>query len=111
MKTIIIVLSAFFAFNSTVKAQTVTKKEEQKVIYICPTHPDEMNSNSGKCPKCGMELKKITEKVPTHALKGSQPMTKTVTKYVCPMDGTTSDTEGKCPKCGMEMTPKEEHKH
>jgi hypothetical protein len=27
-----------------------------------------------------------------------------VTKYVCSMDGTTSDKPGKCSKCGMEMT-------
>ncbi|WP_370628718.1 heavy metal-binding domain-containing protein [Flavobacterium sp. SOK18b] len=26
-----------------------------------------------------------------------------VTKYVCPMDGSTSDTEGKCSKCGTGM--------
>lgn len=111
MKTIIIVLSAFFAFNSTVIAQTATKKESPETIYVCPTHPDETNPSSGKCQKCGMVLTKITEKVPTYATKGSQPMTKTVTKYVCTMDGATSDKPGKCPKCGMEMTKKENHKH
>lgn len=56
MKTIIIVLSAFFTFNSTVIAQTATKKEKQTTIYICPTHSDEMNSSSGKHPKCGTEM-------------------------------------------------------
>jgi hypothetical protein len=34
MKTIIIVLSAFFAFNSTVIAQTATKNDEQKIIEM-----------------------------------------------------------------------------
>ncbi|NGY37731.1 hypothetical protein FQU23_009420 [Flavobacterium sp. XN-5] len=50
---------------------------------------------------------KITEKIDTHATKGSQPKTKIVTKYVCPMDGSTSDKPGECPKCGMEMTKTE----
>ena len=56
LQTIIIVLSAFFAFSSTVIAQKATKNNEQKVIYTCPSHPDEMNPTSGKCPKCGMDM-------------------------------------------------------
>ncbi|MEN9908982.1 MAG: hypothetical protein RLZZ540_2131 [Bacteroidota bacterium] len=101
MKNIVIVLSIFLTMFNTVSAQETTKKEVSKVIYVCPTHPDELNANSGKCPKCGMELVKVTEKIDTHALKGSQPKSKVVTKYVCPMDGSTSGTEGKCSKCGM----------
>ena len=101
MKTLIIVLSAFFAFNSAVTAQTVTKKEEQKTIYVCPAHPDKTNSSSGKCPECGMDMVKVTEKIDLHPQKGSQPTSKTVTKYVCSMDGTTSDKPGQCAKCGM----------
>ena len=62
MKTLIIVLSAFFAFNSAVTAQTATKKEEQKTIYVCPTHPDKTNSSSGKCPQCGMDIGKSHRK-------------------------------------------------
>ena len=103
MKTLIIVLSAFFAFNSAVTAQTVTKKEEQKTIYVCPTHPDKTNSSSGKCPECGMDMVKVTEKIDLHPQKGSQPQSKIVTKYVCPTDGSTSETEGKCSKCGTGM--------
>jgi len=103
MKTLIILLSAFFAFNSAVTAQTAPKKDEQKTIYVCPTHPDETNSSAGKCPECGMELIKTTEKVDTHAQKGSQPTSKMVTKYVCAMDGTTSEKPGPCSKCGSEM--------
>jgi hypothetical protein len=53
---------------------------------------------------------KITETIDTHTLKGSQPKTKIVTKYVCPMDGSTADIKGECPKCGMEMTEKKSDK-
>jgi len=44
---------------------------------------------------------KTTEKINLHPQKGSQPTSKTVTKYVCSMDGTTSDKPGQCAKCGM----------
>ena len=117
MKNLIIVLSVFLTAITSISAQTATKKESPETIYICPTHPDKMNPSAGKCPKCGMALTKITEKVPTNATKGSQPMTKTVTKYVCTMDGATSDKPGKCPKCGMDMKEmneqkmEENHKH
>lgn len=103
MKTTIIVLSAFFAFSPIGIAQTVTEKDGQEIIYVCPSHPDEMNPSSGKCPKCGMVLTKIIEKVDTHATKGSQSRNKTVIKYVCPMDGSTSDKPGECAKCAMKM--------
>ena len=103
MKNLIIVLSVFLIAITSISAQTAAKKESPETIYICPTHPDKMNPSAGKCPKCGMALTKITEKVPTNATKGSQPMTKTVTKYVCPMDGSTSDKPGECSKCAMAM--------
>ena len=103
MKNLIIILSVFLSAITSVTAQTDTKKESPETIYVCPTHPDETNPSSGKCQKCGMVLTKITEKVPTYATKGSQPMTKMVTKYVCPTDGSTSETEGKCSKCGTGM--------
>lgn len=103
MKNLIIVLSAFFAFTTVATAQDATKKEEQKTIYVCPMHPQEVSSISGKCPACGMDLVKTTEKIDLHPQKGSQPQSKIVTKYVCPMDGTTSDQPGKCSKCAMKM--------
>ena len=103
MKNLIIVLSVFLIAITSISAQTAAKKESPETIYICPTHPDKMNPSAGKCPKCGMALTKITEKVPTNATKGSQPMTKTVTKYVCPMDGSTSDKPDECSKCAMKM--------
>jgi hypothetical protein len=33
-----------------------------------------------------------------------------VTKYVCPMDGSTADVAGMCPKCGMDMKEKQSDK-
>lgn len=103
MKNIIILLSVFLTAITSVSAQTANKKESPETIYVCPTHPDETNPSSGKCQKCGMVLTKITEKVPTYALKGSQPMTKTVTRYVCPMDGSASDKPGECSKCAIKL--------
>ena len=110
MKNLIIVLSVFLAVITGASAQEATKssqKEAQKTTYTCPMHPEEVSLIEGKCSKCGMTMVKTTEKIDTHATKGSQPKTKIVTKYVCPMDGSTSDKPGECPKCGMEMTKTE----
>lgn len=107
MKTLIIVLTAFFAISTTVSAQTVTttsKKEVQKTMYACPMHPKEMNMKKGKCSKCGMEMVKVTEHKHNTAVKGSQTSAVVTTKFVCKMDGSTADKAGKCPKCGMAMT-------
>jgi len=106
MKTLLILLSAFFAMSLTAAAQNGTKPSKevaQKTIYACPMHPKEMSMKEGNCSKCGMKMVKTTEKIDTHATKGSQPKTKMVTQYVCSMDSTTSDKPGKCAKCGMEM--------
>ena len=74
-------------------------------FYYCPMKQCDYRSDKpGKCPKCGMELKK-------HELK---------TVYVCPMKqcNVQSDKPGKCPKCGMELKKEmvccgteEEHPH
>ena len=103
MKNLIIVLSVFLTVITVASAQKATKKESPETIYICPTHPDAMNASSGKCPKCGMKMVKTFEKIDTHVTKGSQAMSKIVTKYSCPMDGSISDKPGKCSKCAMEM--------
>lgn len=61
----------------------------EEVVYSCPMHPEETSMKEGKCPKCGMALKK-------HVYQSY---------YVCPMSqcNVRSDEPGKCPKCGMEL--------
>jgi ssDNA-binding Zn-finger/Zn-ribbon topoisomerase 1 len=86
----------------------MAKKEVQKDTYTCPMHPEEVSLTAGGCSKCGMKMVK-TRKY-NHAVKGSQANSEIVTKYVCTMDGATSDKPGNCPKCGMEMTKKESDK-
>lgn len=34
------------------------KKDEAKAAYTCPMHPECKSVEPGKCPKCGMEMKK-----------------------------------------------------
>ncbi|WP_281636348.1 heavy metal-binding domain-containing protein [Flavobacterium marginilacus] len=109
MKTLIIVLTAFFAMGTAVSAQTAAppKKEVQKTMFTCPMHPKEMSDKKGKCSKCGMDLVATKETVHKTAGKEKQPAK---SKYVCTMDGSASDKPGKCPKCGMAMTEKKEDK-
>ncbi len=99
MKKLIIVLSVFLAAQTFSFAQTETSKkpEQKRTIYTCSMHPEVVSDKEGKCPKCGMELVKKTQK------KGS-----TEKIYECNMcKGVTSKKSGKCPKCGMDLTLKE----
>jgi len=60
------------------------------VTYKCPMKACEYKSDKdGKCPKCGMALKKVEAK----------PV------YKCTSDGCkfTSDKEGKCPHCKTDL--------
>src|SRR5690349_2363714 len=38
-----------------------TKKQQSQVVYSCPMHPSVKEKAPGKCPKCGMDLRKQTE--------------------------------------------------
>lgn len=108
MKTLFILLAAFFAIGTAVSAQTTTstiKKEVQTTTYTCPMHPKEISNEKGKCSKCGMKLV-TTKESTTKTSKGKETTTTVKTKYVCTMDDSTSDKPGKCPKCGMAMTEK-----
>lgn len=120
MKNLIIALSLFFVANTTVLAQEkkeTSKKEVQKTMYTCPMHSNEVSTIEGGCSKCGMKMVKTSVRKHDPSAKGSQTKTKVVTKYVCTMDGGTSDKPGKCPKCGMDMKEmneqkmEENHKH
>lgn len=111
MKKLIIVLSVFLVFGLGASAQTATKssdQEVQKITYSCPMHPDEVSLEKGKCSKCSMELVKTTKLNHNTSGKGKQTSREVVTKYVCKMDGQTSDIAGKCTKCGMKMTKMED---
>jgi hypothetical protein len=120
MKNLIIALSLFFVANTTVLAQVkkeTSKKEVQKIMYACPLHPNEISAKEGECSKCEMKMVKTSVSKHNPSIKGSQTKTKVVKKYVCTMDGATSDKPGKCPKCGMDMKEinkkkmEENHKH
>lgn len=113
MKNLIFVLSVFLAVSSTAIAQTVakpSKESSQKSTYTCPMHSDEVSMAAGKCSKCGMELVKTKKLKHNSSVKGSQASTVVEAKYVCKMDGTTSEKACKCPKCGMEMSKNETQK-
>ncbi|PWA10123.1 heavy metal-binding domain-containing protein [Flavobacterium laiguense] len=85
----------------------MTKQKVQETTYACPMHPDEVSLIEGGCSKCGMKMVKTTKLNHDTAGKGQKTSTEVITKYVCTMDGATSDKPGNCPKCGMKMTEKE----
>ena len=60
------------------------------VVYECPMHPDVVQDEPGRCPRCGMTL-----------------LAKAVaTTYACPMHPDVMQNEpGRCPQCGMKLLP------
>lgn len=40
--------------------RTSKPKTQAKVVYACPMHPDVRSTKRGKCPKCGMALRRTT---------------------------------------------------
>jgi FtsP/CotA-like multicopper oxidase with cupredoxin domain len=61
---------------------------EGPVVYACPMHPDVVQDEPGRCPRCGMTL--LAKAVPT--------------TYACPMHpDVVQDEPGRCPQCGMKL--------
>jgi len=98
---VLIAFALVFSFNmsgalyakDTVKAKESKAKCPYEGYYFCPKEDCTYKSEKpGKCPHCGVELKKHEHK----------------TIYVCPMKqcNVKSDKPGKCPKCGMELKEK-----
>src|SRR6185295_20145248 len=51
-----------FAYSMPALAQ---RKQKQPVVYSCPMHPDITSKKPGKCPKCGMTLRRTEAPSPT----------------------------------------------
>ena len=96
----IILIGVFFLASAHASAQATRsekKAECSKVTqYTCPMHPEVVQNEPGKCPKCGMELAK----------KEYKPM------YTCSMHPeVVQDKPGKCPKCGMDLVKMKDDQH
>ncbi|MBI5021755.1 MAG: hypothetical protein HZB59_09975 [Ignavibacteriales bacterium] len=78
--------------------KTTQSKEQTKEVYTCPMHPEVTSDKAGKCPKCGMALKKKAMS------KGETKSEKKTEMYACPMHpDEKSDKTGNCSKCGMKL--------
>jgi len=75
-------------------APSPTRPAPKGAQYICPMHPEIVQSGPGSCPKCGMALVPLVPAAPAAA------------EYTCPMHPEVrSPKPGSCPKCGMALVP------
>lgn len=113
------------------KESDVKSEQMSKEMYVCPMHADEKSENPGKCPKCGMDMKKMEmkkgkmdhSKMDHSKMKSDSKESMSsdmASAYMCPMKcegDKTYDKAGECPKCGMDLKKVEgkkkssEHKH
>ncbi len=56
---------AAFAVSMPSSAIFAQRKQKQLVVYSCPMHPDVTSKKPGKCPKCGMALRRTAVPSPT----------------------------------------------
>jgi protein SCO1 len=51
---------AAFAYSMPSSAAFAQRKPQQLIVYSCPMHPEVTSKKPGKCPKCGMTLRRTT---------------------------------------------------
>ncbi|HEX5965218.1 MAG TPA: heavy metal-binding domain-containing protein, partial [Pyrinomonadaceae bacterium] len=63
LQIVLLVSVVWLSAGYPVTAQTnptSKPKTQAKVVYVCPMHPDVRSTKRGKCPKCGMALRRTT---------------------------------------------------
>src|SRR4030095_15157902 len=53
----------FVSSASVLRAQSAPKAQRKVASYSCPMHPEVTSGKRGRCPKCGMTLRPVTEPV------------------------------------------------
>jgi len=48
------------------KKKSAKKMDTKAEKYTCPMHPEVISDKPGKCPKCGMDLEKMSAKPDAH---------------------------------------------
>lgn len=63
---------AVFAEPAPQKQEGAAQSQQEQAVYQCPMHPEVMATWPGKCPKCGMTLKKMSATSGTMGMMGMQ---------------------------------------
>lgn len=65
---------------NVVRAQT-RSRQQQSVIYACPMHPEVKSTKPGKCRKCGMTLRRVTDSSTEQPAAETKPASTATNQY------------------------------
>jgi cytochrome oxidase Cu insertion factor (SCO1/SenC/PrrC family) len=62
------------SISGFIPAPAHAQKQASQATYSCPMHPDVKSKKKGKCPKCGMELRRAEQKEPETTAPQPEPV-------------------------------------
>ena len=74
-------ITAFPNENSGAAGAANQRKQQQSKSYSCPMHPDVKSTKPGKCPKCGMALRRVAASSTPEPAPDNEPPSTTTEKY------------------------------
>ena len=78
---VITAATSSFANQSSGAGSLAQRKQQQSISYSCPMHPDVKSRKPGKCPKCGMALRRVAASPIPKTAPTDEPASTTTEKY------------------------------
>ncbi|MFH1260209.1 MAG: heavy metal-binding domain-containing protein [Elusimicrobiota bacterium] len=95
--------------SKKVEGKNNVKECLSTTVFVCAAHPDRQSEKKGKCPKCGMKLKK-KQILSTYACPDKNCDYQSGKPGKCPDDNQDlikTEVKQHCPKCSQPVNPED----